>query len=423
MLRFLWRPSPPTDLPCARNSGGELPRGSFAFRQGNLIDACSVATGIARMQTQLMQPGKLDVPCFERAEGDDVERTPIQAVPFTIGRVETVDLQINSSRVSREHAVIVKQQKEYRIRDLGSTNGTFVNGARIDEVPLADGDVVVIADCEFTFILPESTENKRLVTQAMDAPVEAKNPWDRVVALRRLQESLLHRGFRPRLWPVFDLASGRVVAKLADTLEASRRRQGNEWLAAPLAACSSSLWHACQLHRTLAAEAYVEARHDDKLIIGIDAEEVEHNTSLLSHLSQLSNLVGEQKLVVSVPASVMADVHRQPLYVELKRVGHQVALGEFLGSQAQVAEIAASPPEYLILAEAMARDVGGSSRQRRQLTALAEACREIGTLPVVTNLSTREDEDACRELGFALATSKRAGRSSTTSPPPMKGTK
>jgi EAL domain-containing protein (putative c-di-GMP-specific phosphodiesterase class I) len=372
-----------------------------------------------------MQPGKLEVPCFERASagGDEVERTPIQAVPFTIGRIETVDLQINSSRVSREHAVIVKEGKGYRVRDLGSTNGTFVNGVRIDEAPLADGDLVVIADCEFTFVMPLAGNVKRMATQAMDAPAEPKNPWDRVLAVRRLQESLLHRGFRPRLWPVFDLASGRVVAKLADTLEASRRRQGNEWLAAPLTACSSSLWHACQLHRTLAAEAYLESRHDEVLVVGVDVEEIEHNGALASHLCQLRDLVGEQKLVVSLPASVMNDASRQPLYGELQRTGHQVALGEFLGSQSQVAELAASPPDFLILAEAMARDACGSPRQRRQLAAVVEACREIGTQPVVTNLSTREDEDACRELGFALATSKRAGRSSTTSPPPNTGTK
>jgi hypothetical protein len=53
---------------------------------------------------------------------------------------------------------------------------------------------------------------------------------------------------------------------------------------------------------------------------------------------------------------------------------------------------------------------------------VVEACREIGTQPVVTNLATREDEAAARELGFTLATSKRAGRSSTTSPPPNTGT-
>jgi pSer/pThr/pTyr-binding forkhead associated (FHA) protein len=376
------------------------------------------------MQTQLMQPGKLDVPCFERASAseDEVERTPIQAVPFTIGRIETVDLQINSSRVSREHAVIVKEQKGYRIRDLGSTNGTFVNGERIDEVPLRDGDLVVIADCEFTFVMPDAGESKRLVTQAMESPAEVKSPRDRVLAVRRLQETLLHRGFRPRLWPVFDLSSGRVVAKLADTLEASRRRQGNEWLATPLAACSSSLWQACHLHRTLAAEAYVESRNDEMLVVGVDAEEVEHNATLMPHLSQLRDLVGEHRLVVSLPASVVANVERQPLYTQLQDAGHRVALGEFLGSQSQVAELAAAPPNFLILAEAMARDACGSPRQRRQLASLVEACRDIGTQPIVANLSTREDEDACRELGFTLATSKRAGRSSTTSPPPASGT-
>ena len=46
---------------------------------------------------------------------------------------------------------IVREGGVLRVRDLHSTNGTFVNGQKIDEHRLADGDLVVIADVHFSF--------------------------------------------------------------------------------------------------------------------------------------------------------------------------------------------------------------------------------------------------------------------------------
>ena len=91
----------------------------------------------------------------------------LRAFPFTIGRVESADLQIDSSRVSREHAVIVKEQDGFRIRDLGSTNGTFLNGEPIEEARLNDGDILTIADTEFTFQCAGDGPTAGMVTQVM----------------------------------------------------------------------------------------------------------------------------------------------------------------------------------------------------------------------------------------------------------------
>jgi predicted component of type VI protein secretion system len=52
----------------------------------------------------------------------------------TVGRNESRH-QILSSRVSREHAEIVREGNVFRVRDLKSTNGTYVNGERISCAP------------------------------------------------------------------------------------------------------------------------------------------------------------------------------------------------------------------------------------------------------------------------------------------------
>ena len=70
-----------------------------------------------------------------------------------IGRAAANDIVIDMGRVSRTHALIVVDTAFVSITDLGSKNGTFVNGARINEkVFLADGDTIRMGDCDMRFL-------------------------------------------------------------------------------------------------------------------------------------------------------------------------------------------------------------------------------------------------------------------------------
>jgi hypothetical protein len=70
-----------------------------------------------------------------------------------LGRTEDNQIQINRPGVSRRHAVIQLTPTGFVVRDLGSQNGTFLNGERVAEKALTDGDRIVIGDAQIVFRL------------------------------------------------------------------------------------------------------------------------------------------------------------------------------------------------------------------------------------------------------------------------------
>jgi DNA-binding NtrC family response regulator len=111
--------------------------------------------------------------------------------PFLIGQSVTCQLRLNDRRVSRRHAALELNEGHLRFVDLGSTNGSFVGGARIVEALLEGGETLRIGD---------STVHVQAVVAAAVAPLPNETRFGRV------------RGASPamrRLYPVF--------ARLAET--------------------------------------------------------------------------------------------------------------------------------------------------------------------------------------------------------------
>ena len=90
-------------------------------------------------------------------------RAPDRAFEFDkdilIGRGSTPDFAIYDSTVSRRHATVRRQGGTYHLSDLGSGNGTIVNGVRITRpTALADGDLILLGETCLEFSWPDASK-------------------------------------------------------------------------------------------------------------------------------------------------------------------------------------------------------------------------------------------------------------------------
>jgi diguanylate cyclase (GGDEF)-like protein len=91
--------------------------------------------------------------CLVVIYGDDLgRRVPLGTDPIVIGRSSKCEVQIDQESVSRNHCRISYNGKTFSIRDLGSTNGTYVNDELIDEVNMRDGDQLKVGRSILKFI-------------------------------------------------------------------------------------------------------------------------------------------------------------------------------------------------------------------------------------------------------------------------------
>jgi len=90
----------------------------------------------------------LDITC----PGENPLRIPLSTQAVTIGRDRQCRACLPLPNVSRQHARISLVSEEYRLQDLDSTNGTFVNGVRISRCILRNNDQIRIGEGKLVFV-------------------------------------------------------------------------------------------------------------------------------------------------------------------------------------------------------------------------------------------------------------------------------
>lgn len=117
-----------------------------AFEQADELD-----TGAFRVRSTVRQ-GELPPAAAEDGPHllDGARVVPLLATTV-IGRGAEADLQVHDTGVSRRHAELRRTREGVQVHDLGSTNGTRVNGKRVTAATLVNGDVVTVGTTDLIY--------------------------------------------------------------------------------------------------------------------------------------------------------------------------------------------------------------------------------------------------------------------------------
>lgn len=348
-------------------------------------------------------------------EGQEPIRAELAKLPFTIGRNESCDLTIESARISREHVRIEGGPGGYFVRDLGSTNGTFVNGVKIKDSALNDGDLLMVANYGLTFHLPRG-EAPSSVTQAFTGVAEGtqmarSSSLELIEAVRSLQELALNRAVRNRLQSIVEVTTNESIGyeigpwpfDAPDTQLDSR---------IPAKLECPALVRAYEITRALGVEQVWSSFGDVLMFLSAGAHELGTPELLDSLERSKQRAVGEARLVLQVRHDALAEPERfRTLRNQLREIGVSSALERFAGSAASFGPWRDFPPDYLKLASSVVQGLSRSPDQRRRVQELVQAAEERGTKVIGCGVKTEEEWHACKSVGILLAQGEYAAAS------------
>jgi EAL domain-containing protein (putative c-di-GMP-specific phosphodiesterase class I) len=333
-----------------------------------------------------------------------LERIPLVPLPFRVGRQPASNLVLPSGSISQRHAEIFAANGELWLRDLGSTNGTFVNQQRVDaEVQLVDGDIVHFADQEFRLALEttgeEPADSSTLLLRDLDLPRRLTG------GLREIQQLLKERAVVPAFQPIVRLDTAERVG-----YEALGRGQRPDLPVDPrsLFEIASAFDLECPLSEIMRERAVTVARTlagKPLVFLNTHPRELADPRRLLDSLAPLLAAGGPFTAVLEIHESAVTDLEAMKvLRSGLSALGIHLAYDDFGAGEARLLHLAEVPPDYLKFDISLVGELDRASEGRRRLLeSLVGTCRELGIRTLAEGIERPAEAGAALEVGFELA--------------------
>jgi EAL domain-containing protein (putative c-di-GMP-specific phosphodiesterase class I) len=326
---------------------------------------------------------------------------PISALPFKIGRHPGLDLTLHSQAVSTEHAEIYEFQGKLRLRDLRSTNGTFINRKRISDAPIKDGDVLHFADFEFRLARQTQQSETILSTAVLDGTVL---PQQFSEGTRELSELLRDGAVTTFFQPIVEFPTRDVVGYEALGRGLHSRLPEDP---ADLFRIASSMGAEIRLSRLMQDKALEQAgkRRDlQRLFLNTHPTEL-LEPDLLTSIERLPAAAPNLHLILEIHEAAIVNVARvAKLRARLAELGIGLAYDDFGAGQARMLELVEVPPDFLKFDARFIRRIDEAPpSKRRLLSSLIAVARDLGVQALAEGVETASEADVCEELGFTHA--------------------
>src|SRR6476469_2363579 len=288
-----------------------------------------------------------------------VRHMRVGASRFTVGRKPDASLSIPSPTVSREHAELTVIERGMLLRDLGSTNGTFVNGVRIQQpCTVNHGDLLQFGQVVFR-VVQQCAESGPLTIQ--------DDSCDRALALIQFDQLMNQRAVSPHFQPIVAIGDRRVLGY--EVLARSRffgLRDPHSMFAA-----AKVLDLEAELSRILRDEAIRSGKilpPDRVLFVNTHPAEIDDLELLIFSLGELRNLEPVRPLVLEIhEAAVTCGEQMRNLRAALTDLKIGLAYDDFGAGQARLVELVDVPPDYLKFDMSLVQNLGTASHERQRM--------------------------------------------------------
>jgi EAL domain-containing protein (putative c-di-GMP-specific phosphodiesterase class I) len=330
------------------------------------------------------------------ADDQPVRRFRVDASRFTIGRKPESSLCISSPTVSRDHAEMTAIDKGLLLRDVGSTNGTYVNGTRITQpCTVQHGDLLQFGQMVFR-VVQQSTESGPQTIQ--------DDSCDRALALIQFDQLMAQRAVSPHFQPIVALDDGRACGY--EVLARSRFFGLKD--PRSMFAAAKVLNMEGELSRILREEGVRSGQVlpvDQVLFVNTHPAEIDDLELLVFSLRELRELEPRRPLVLEIHEAAVtrgSEMNRLRSALAEMRIG--LAYDDFGSGQARLVELVEVRPDYLKFDMKLVQHIASASPERqRMLASLVTMAHELGITPLAEGIEEVNDHEVCRQIGFTLA--------------------
>ena len=328
--------------------------------------------------------------------------------PFRIGRREGFDLCLDCRNVSGLHAELVHEYGQLWLEDLNSTNGTFVNGARVrTRMALKDGDSVQIG-LQFFAIACHGDENDgeensspRRVCQTIDGTPETPE----AETTEQRFERLLEGGVIPFFQPIYNI-SGDSKQRIGYEVLGRSRLFG---LKTPdqMFAIATDLEKESELSRTLRMRGLEAAKSNlpANMMLFVNTHPAEMDCKQIQEsLKEIRLEFPSRPIMLELPERVLySPDDYSNLIVTTKELGVQLVIHDFGAGQIRLAELAELAPDVVKFDGALLQGIDTADEKRiRLVTAMVKMVTELGITPMAEYVETQAEHETLKELGFEL---------------------